>query len=277
MKPGKVLGATLRAVVIAVFIVFAGFPVYWMIGTALSTDAELYQTGQSWWLHLERLGDIPAKLASVPILSWMVNSGVVAFGTTFLSLILAVLAAYALSRFRFHGKGVAGFLLFATQMLPEALLVVPLFAIFASLGLLNQLHGLVLANTAFTMPIAVFILKAAIDKIPYEIEESAKVDGCPRWSQLTMIVLPLILPSVAAAAVINFFDGWNEFLFANTFISSAELWPASVGLVSFIGQYGTPLATTMAAAFLFTVPAIVFFLIVQRQIVSGLTAGAVKG
>jgi multiple sugar transport system permease protein len=267
----------LRTILILAFVILAGFPVYWMLNTALSTDAELYNTGQDWWLHLERIGEIPAKLASVPIFTWMTNSGIIAVGTTALSLFLSVLAAYALSRFRFHGKGLAGFLLFATQMLPEALIVVPLFAIFVSLGILNELYGLVLANTAFTMPVAVFILKAAIDKIPYEIEESARIDGCPRSSQLTMIVLPLILPSVAAAAVINFFDGWNEFLFANTFISDAEKWPASVGLVSFIGQYGTPLATVMAAAFLFTIPAIVFFLIVQRQIVSGLTAGAVKG
>ena len=92
-----------------------------------------------------------------------------------------------------------------------------------------------------------------------------------------MIITPLILPSIAAAAVINFFDGWNEFLFANTFISDSTKWPASVGLASFIGQYSTPLSSVMAAAFLFTVPAIVFFLIVQRQIVGGLTAGAVKG
>jgi multiple sugar transport system permease protein len=266
-----------RVLFVGIFAVVAGLPVYWMLNTALSTDAELYRTGQDWWPHLERLGDIPQMLATVPILSWMANSAIIATGTTALSLLLAVLAAYALSRFKFHGKGFAGFLLFATQMLPEALIVVPLFAIFVGLGLLNELYGLVLANTAFTMPVAVFILKAAIDKIPYEIEESARIDGCPRSSQLTMIVLPLILPSVAAAAVINFFDGWNEFLFANTFISDAEKWPASVGLVSFIGQYGTPLATVMAAAFLFTIPAIVFFLIVQRQIVSGLTAGAVKG
>jgi multiple sugar transport system permease protein len=266
-----------RVLFVGIFAVVAGLPVYWMLNTALSTDAELYRTGQDWWPHLERLGDIPQMLATVPILSWMANSAIIATGTTALSLLLAVLAAYALSRFKFHGKGFAGFLLFATQMLPEALIVVPLFAIFVGLGLLNELYGLVLANTAFTMPVAVFILKAAIDKIPYEIEESARVDGCPRSSQLTMIVLPLILPSVAAAAVINFFDGWNEFLFANTFIADAGKWPASVGLVSFIGQYGTPLATVMAAAVLFTIPAIVFFLIVQRQIVSGLTAGAVKG
>ncbi|MBA8829031.1 multiple sugar transport system permease protein [Alpinimonas psychrophila] len=243
----------------------------------LATDSELYQSGQSFWAHLERFGTIPFLLNDVPIFKWLTNSSIIAFGSTFLSLLLALLGAYALSRFRFHGKGLAGFLLFSTQMLPEAFLVVPLFALFGSLGLLNGLLGLVIANTTFTMPVALFIMKSAIDKIPYEIEESARIDGCPRYGQLSMIVLPLILPSVAAAAVISFFDGWNEFLFANTFISDSEIWPASVGLASFIGQYSTPLGSVMTAAFLFTLPAVIFFLIVQRQIVSGLTAGAVKG
>lgn len=273
----RLLGRAFSFASLAVLVVFAAFPIYWMINTALSTDNELYRTGQSWWPDLSRIADVPAVLSDVPIFRWLGNSAVIAFGTTLLSLALAVLAAYALSRFRFYGKGISSFFLFSTQMLPEALLVVPLFALFSTLGLLNELHGLVLANVAFTMPVAVFILKNAIDAIPFEIEESARVDGCPRWGQLTMIVLPLIVPSIAAAAVINFFDGWNEFLFANTFIADSEKWPASVGLASFIGQYSTPLSSVMTAAFLFTLPAIVFFLIVQRQIVSGLTAGAVKG
>lgn len=273
----RVLGRLVRIVTLLLFVVFAGFPVYWMLSTALSTDTELYQTGQHWLPRLDRLGDVPNRLAEVPIFSWLMNSTIIAVGTTLLSLTMAVLAAYALSRFKFHGKGFSGFLLFSTQMLPEALLVVPLFSLFVTLGLLHSLHGLILANTAFTMPISVFILKSAIDRIPYEIEESARVDGCPRWSQLTLIVFPLILPSMAAAAVINFFDGWNEFLFANTFIAEQDSWPASVGLVSFIGQYGTPLPSVISAAILFTLPAVVFFLIVQRKIVSGLTAGAVKG
>lgn len=262
---------------LGVFVLFAIFPVYWMVNTALSSDSELYREGQGWGLNLSRLSEVGGILASVPIFRWLGNSAVIAFGTTLLSLLIAVLAAYALSRFKFYGRGASAFFLFTTQMLPEALLVVPLFALFSTLGLLNELYGLVLANVAFTMPVAVFILKNAIDGIPYEIEESARVDGCPRWSQLPMIVLPLIAPSIAAAAVINFFDGWNEFLFANTFISDADKWPASVGLASFVGQYSTPLSSVMTAAFLFTIPAIVFFLIVQRQIVSGLTAGAVKG
>ena len=277
MKTRRVAGRTLAIIALSVAVVFAAFPVYWMINTMLAKDSELYRSGQSLWLHLERIGDIPALLDKVPIFNWLTNSSIIALGSTFLSLLLALFGAYALSRFKFHGKGFAGFLLFSTQMLPEAFLVVPLFALFGSLGLLNGLPGLVIANTTFTMPVALFIMKNAIDKIPYEIEESARIDGCPRYGQLTMIVLPLILPSVAAAAVITFFDGWNEFLFANTFISDADKWPASVGLASFIGQYSTPLGSVMTAAFLFTLPAIIFFLVVQRQIVSGLTAGAVKG
>jgi multiple sugar transport system permease protein len=129
---------------------------------------------------------------------------VIAGGTTLLSLVFAVLAGYALSRFKFHGKGAAGFLLFATQMLPEALLVVPIYALFASMGLLNGMGGLILANVAFTMPVSVWIIKGAIDAIPYEIEEAASVDGCPRVTTLSLVLIPLILPSIAAAAVINF-------------------------------------------------------------------------
>lgn len=257
--------------------VFAAFPIYWMFNTALSTSAELFGTGQDLWPHLERLGQIPASLAAVNTFGLLRNSAFVAFGTTILSLVIAIGAAYALSRFKFFGRGVSGFFLFATQMLPQALLVVPLFALFVSFGLINNLSGLVLAQTAFSMPVAVFIMKTAIDKIPYEIEESARVDGCPAIGQLSLIVVPLILPSIAAAAVITFFDGWNEFLFANTFISSADKWPASVGLAQFMGQYATPLSTVMASALVFTLPAVIFFLVVQRRIVSGLTAGAVKG
>ena len=207
----------------------------------------------------------------------MFNSGIVAAGTTIVSLVLGSLMGYALSRFRFRGRGLIGFLLFITQVLPEALIVVPLYAMFITMGLLNNLTGLVVANAGFSLPVAAFVLKSAIDAIPYEVEESARIDNCPPFGILTMIVLPLVMPSVAAAAVIAFFAGWNEFLFATTFLLDRSLWPTSVGLASFIGQYETPLATVMGASLVFSIPAIVFFLLVQRKIVAGLTAGAVKG
>ncbi len=256
----------------------AGFPVYWMLTTATHTSSELFGDHPPFLPDLARLGNVGSSATEgIPMLRWLSNSAFVAIGTMTVSLILATLAAYALSRYKFRGKGVFGFALFATQMLPDALLVVPLYAIFLSLGMLNNLWGLVLSDAAFSMPVAVWILKSAFDGIPVEIEESARVDGCPRYAMLPQVVLPLAIPSLAAAAVITFFDGWNEYLFANTFISDKELWPASKGIASFVGQYITPLNVVMSAALIFTAPAIVFFLIVQRHIVTGLTAGSVKG
>lgn len=266
-----------RWITVLVVVLIAAFPVYWMFNTALTPRGELF-TGQPLIPDLSKTGEIFAVFGSdVPIFQWLGNSSVVAIGTTVTSLLMALFTAYGLSRYKFRGSGVLGFALFATQMLPEALLIVPLYALFATLGLLNGLLGLVLANTAFVMPVAVWIIKSAMDSVPYEIEEAARVDGCPRFVILLRITIPLTAPSIAAAAVIVFFDGWNEYLFASTFIQDSALWTASVGLSSFIGEFITPLSTVFSAAIVFTLPAIGFFLLVQRQIVSGLTAGSVKG
>lgn len=277
MSPMKIILALLRGLLIAALVVFAGFPIYWMASTALSVSSELYSTGQIPWPQLQNFPALADELMALPLGRWLLNTVVIATGTTVLSLALGSLAGYALSRFRFHGRGIVGFLLFMTQVVPEALILVPLYAMFIAMGLLNNLLGLVLANVGFSLPVAAFILKSAMDAVPYEIEESALVDNCPRIGILTMIVLPLIMPSIAAAAVIAFFAGWNEFLFASIFLRDRSLWPASVGLASFIGAYETPMSAVMGAALVFSVPAIVFFLLVQRKIVAGLTAGAVKG
>ncbi len=269
--------ALLRYVLIAILLVFSGFPIYWMLNTGLSAEAQLYNEGQSFWLQLANLPTMLASLSSVPVMHWLFNTFFIAAGTTVLSLVLGALLGYALSRLKFHGKGLIGFLLFTTQVVPEALLVVPLYSMFITMGLLNSMFGLILANVGFALPVSAFIIKGAIDQVPYEIEESAAVDNCPRYGIFSTIILPLIAPSLSAAAVISFFSGWNEFLFASTFINDDDLWPASVGLASFIGQYDTPLSTVMTAALIFSIPAIVFFLIIQRRIVAGLTAGSVKG
>ena len=264
--------------VFAVFLMLvAGFPLYWMVATATRHSGELFGGEQPLLPNFARLPSILTNATvGVLLVCWLGISAFVATGTTVLSLVLAVLAAYALSRFSFRGKGIFGFALFATQMLPEALLVVPLYAMFLTVGLLNDLWGLVLGNTAFAMPVAVWILKTAMDAVPKEIEEAASLDGCSRLGLLLRVILPLITPSLAAAAVITFFDSWNEFLFANTFMTDKEKWPASKGLASFVGEFVTPLGSVMSAAVVFTLPALVFFVLVQRRIVAGLTAGGVK-
>lgn len=267
----------LRAVTLTIMVIVAGLPLYWLINTAMSTNGELYSTGQSVWPHVERLPQVAQVFSQTPLLRWLGNSTVIAVGTTALSFAIAIFAGYAISRFRFYGRGLLNFGLFATQMLPEALVIVPMYAIFMTLGLINSMWGLILANTAFAMPVAVFIIATAMDKVPHEIEEAARVDGARRLTILTRIILPLVVPSLAAAAVITFFEGWNEYLFASTFLQSQEKWTTSVGLASFIGEFVTPLPTVFSAALIFALPAIVFFLLVQRRIVGGLTAGSVKG
>lgn len=272
------LGRGVRTFLALLLVIMAGFPLFWILNSAITPTNSLYSGQQKLIPDISRAGHLFSVLTTGnPFLRWLGNSAVVALGTTVASLLLATLAAYALSRYKFAGKGIMGFGFFATQMLPEALLVVPLYSLFATLGMLNELYGLVLVNTAFAMPVATFILKAAMDNIPYEMEESARVDGCGALSILQIMVIPLVAPSMAAAAVITFFDGWNEYLFATTFISDKENWTASTGLASFIGEFLTPLDSVFSAAFLFTIPAVVFFLIMQRRIVSGLTAGSVKG
>lgn len=272
------IGIGVRTVLALLLVLLAGFPLYWMLNTAITPTNLLYSGAQAWIPDFTRTLNVFQVLVSdSPFLRWMGNSFIVAIGTTVLSLVLAALAAYSLSRYKFIGKGLFSFGFFATQMLPEALLVVPLYSMFVSLGLLNELYGLVLVNTAFAMPVAMFLLKSAIDQVPYEIEESAKVDGCGPLATLHFLVVPLIAPSVAAAAVITFFDGWNEYLFATTFIQDQKNWVASTGLASFIGEFSTPLDLVFSAAIVFTIPAAVFFLLMQRKIVSGLTAGSVKG
>lgn len=267
-----------RIVLVCLFVAVAGFPVYWLFVTATQTTTQLFGGPIQMLPDLGNFASSFGHAASFgPMLRWLSNSAVVAIGTTILSLALAIPSAFALSQYRFRGKSTFSFVLFSTQMLPEALLVVPLYAIFVQFGLLNRLMGLVLADTVFAMVVVVWIIKSAIDAIPFEILESARIDGCPRYAILPEVAIPLIGPSIAAAAVIAFLDGWNEFLFANTFIIDESKWPASKGLASFIGEYLTPLNDVMAAAIMFTVPAIVFFLVVQRRIVSGLTAGSVKG
>jgi multiple sugar transport system permease protein len=270
-------GTTARVVGALVVLGLAVFPLYWMFVTSLTSNHNLFGKSPQLLPDLSRIGVYADALfgGNVPI--WLLNSLVIAGGTCILSVCLGIPLGYALSRFTFRGKALAGVGLFLTQMLPEALLVVPLFALFRRLHLLDSLGGLILVDTAFVLPIVAFLLRGAIDGIPRELEEAARVDGCRPFSVLTRVNLPLIAPTVAAAAVISFFSGWNEYVFAVTFISDPTKQPTSVGVSGFIGELSTPLQTVMAVSVMYTLPAVVFYLFAQKYVVSGMTAGAVKG
>jgi multiple sugar transport system permease protein len=270
-------GVTARIVAVLVVLGVAVFPLYWMFVTALSSNSDLFADKPRLTPDLGQFGVFVDALAEGKAAGWLLNSLIIAVGTMVLSVGLGIPLGYALSRFSFGGKAVLTVVLLFTQMLPEALMVVPLFALFRRFELLDSLTGLVLVNSAFVLPIVALILKGAIDGIPKELEEAARADGARPFTTLTRINVPLIAPSIAATAVIAFFHAWNEYVFAVTFIFNPDLQPASVGIANFIGELGTPIQTVMAVAFLFTLPAVAFYLLVQKYVVSGMTAGAVKG
>lgn len=274
---GSPLSHGLRIAAILALLGVAVFPIYWMLVTSMTPSAQLFSAEPNLWPRWSQIGTYAEVFQTIPVTTWLWNSFRVAAGTTVLSIVLAILPAYALSRFRFAGLAILGFALFATQMLPEAMLVVPLYATFGQLSLLNSITGLVLANTAFVVPVITWILKGAIDSLPIEVEEAARVDGCSRLDIVLSVVIPLIAPTLAAASVIAFFHGWNEYVFAQTLISSTELRTASVGLASFVGELSTPIHAVMAVGVIYTLPAVFFYLLVQRYVVAGMTAGSVKG
>jgi multiple sugar transport system permease protein len=271
------ISGTAAILMILVVLGLAVFPFYWMIVTATTSDASLYGDGVQAVPDVTRLGIFGEVLSNSSVLLWLRNSAIIAAGTTICTLLLAIPMAYGLSRFRFRGKAVVGISLLVTQMLPEALLVVPLFAIFSRLGLLNSFLGLILANTAFALPIVTWVLKNSIDTVPVDIEEAARVDGASRLGILFRIIVPVTAPTMAATAVIAFFHGWNEYIFALTFLTDVGLKPASVGLAGFVGEITTPIQTVMTVGVMYTLPAVALYLILQKYIVGGMAAGSVKG
>jgi multiple sugar transport system permease protein len=274
---GLRIGLTARILAVLVVLGLAVFPLYWMVVTALTSNADLFGEDAQLLPDFSEFGVFVDALAEGKAGGWLLNSLLIAVGTTILSVGLGIPLGYALSRFSFRGKAVMTLVLLFTQMLPEALMVVPLFSLFRRFELLDSLIGLVLVNSAFVLPIVALILKGAIDGIPRELEEAARVDGARPFKVLTRVNVPLIAPSIAATAVIAFFHAWNEYVFAVTFIFTPSKQPASVGIANFIGELGTPIQTIMAVAFMFTLPAVAFYLFAQKYVVAGMTAGAVKG
>jgi multiple sugar transport system permease protein len=162
-------------------------------------------------------------------------------------------------------------------MMPPLVLIIPLYTIFIGMGLTDTLFGLVLGNFAFSLPVVMWMMKSIFDSIPIEIEEAARVDGASWLYILVRITLPIALPGLVATGIFTFLNGWDEFMFARTIVSSADKWVGTVGLASFIGVYVTAWDQILAAATIFTLPPVILFLLVQKYFIAGLGAGAVKG
>lgn len=268
-------------IMVLLFCIVTAFPVYWMILSvfqpieySLTYPPPLFPQAISFDVFQEIFsGQDTAQRVDV----WIFNSIVLASITTVICLVLSILGAFALSGKRWRGQGMFGLLLLMTQMLPEALIVIPLYATIDKLRMKDSLLTLALVDTAFVLPICIWILKNVFDTIPNEIRDAALVDGCNRMRMLWKIMLPISAPGLVAVGVVAFFHAWNEYLFAASLIGNRRLYTASVGLGSMISMIDTPIDKLMAGGLMFSVFPVIFYLLVQRYIVAGLSAGAVKG
>ncbi|MFL5805741.1 MAG: carbohydrate ABC transporter permease [Roseiflexaceae bacterium] len=274
---GRTLGKVMLYVAVAVVAVLTIFPIYWMLVSTFQPSKYTLHYPPPLFPQEITLYQFVELFANHPIARWLRNSFLIAVMAMLLCMALTVLGAYALSSLRWKGRSTFGLFLLVTQMLPEILIVIPLYIIYRRLNLLDSLPALSLVDTAFALPICIWILKGVFDTIPAEVLDAAVVDGCTELSVLWSIVLPLSAPGLVAVAVVSFFSAWNEFLFAVIMLTSAEFQPASVGLTTLKATGFTPVEQYMAAGLIFSILPVLFYLAMQRYIISGLTAGAVKG
>jgi multiple sugar transport system permease protein len=271
------VGAILRAGLILTVCFVLLFPVYWMVLNAIQPS----QYSLSWppsllprgleWANFQRL------FADKPIGAWLLRSTFVATIVVAVTLLVVVPAAYALSRLRWRGQNLLGLFLLFTQIMPGAMIVAPELTLFRTFGWTDNLTALAFLHAAFVVPLCTWILKSSFDAVPRELVEAALVDGCSHVTALRRIMLPLTRPGLVAVSVVAFFSSWNEYLFSSALITQSDLYTGSLGLATLITQLDTPLFVLMAAGVMFSVLPVAFYLAIQRHILRGLTAGAVKG
>jgi len=267
------------------------YPILWVVTIAFSGGQSLAITNvpanATFGERLRAIVPWPAHVSATnfvslfrdqPFARWLLNSVVVAGMTTILGVALACTAAYAFSRFRFPGRRVGLMAFLVSQMFPGTLMLIPLFIILVQwLKLGSTFTGLVLIYTVTAIPFCVWMMKGYFDTIPKELEESALIDGASQATIFFRIILPLAKPAVAVTALFSFMTGWNEFIQAATFMNREDMYTGPVGLRFFVGGFSQQWGYFAAGSIIAAIPVMALFLFLQKYLVSGLTAGAVKG
>lgn len=262
---------------ILAYIAFALFPLFWLLKVSVTPNGLLYSEGVRMWPSRATWDHYRFVIENSAFPTFFKNSVIVAGSTALAVTVLSSLSGYALSRFRFKGKYWIVALMLITQMFPLVMLVAPIFKMLSPLGLTNSLTGLVIVYTAFNVPFATFLMQSFFDGIPKDLEEAAMIDGASRFTAFRQIILPLTLPGIAATLGFVFTAAWSELLFALMLISGNQSATFPVGLLTFVSKFSVDFGQMMAAGVLALIPACLFFLLIQRYLVQGLTAGAVKG
>lgn len=262
--------------VLGMFLLVWAFPIVWSVLNSFKTEQDIlaYPPKLLFAPTMAAYRDVLSGSGS--ILPNLVSSMIISIGTTVITIVLAVPAAYALARLRYPGKRTSGFYVLATQMLPPVGIIIPYFLILRNIGWIDTYQGIILIYLSFSLPFAIWLLVSYFEEIPYEMEEAAYLDGASRWRTLWRIVVPQVRGGIAVAVVFVFLNAWNEFLFA-VVLSGNTVRPVTVAMFNFVSVEQTLWNKLAAVSVLAMLPVVILGVLAQKHIVKGLTVGAVKG
>jgi multiple sugar transport system permease protein len=252
------------------------FPIYWMFVSGLKNSAEIFANPPALFPRAPSLAAFENVFLREDVLRYLRNSLAISVPVMLLTVAMGACGGYALSRLRSRLVDVALFVVLMLQVFPDALLATPMFIIFKALGLLNTLIAVIMATTSKTLAFALVILRPMFRQVPIELEEASLVDGCNRFQTFCRIVLPIMHIPLIVVGALSFVQAYGQFVYALTLLSRQDLQPATVGIYSFVGAEYADWNRVMAFSSVFVVPILVLFLVLQRRIVAGLTAGALK-
>jgi arabinogalactan oligomer / maltooligosaccharide transport system permease protein len=274
---GTPAGIFMTYLVLIVACVVAVYPILRIVSVSLRPGDRLLSTDLSIIPPDATLDNFRAVMSDTRFPNWLWNSLVITLSTAFIGVMVASTSAYAFSRWNFRGKKAGLVFLFATQMIPAAMLMIPIYILSARLGLINTWRGLVIAYSVSSVPFSIWILKGYYDTIPPELEEAAMIDGASRMAAFTKVILPLSTPSLAIAFLFNFTQTWNDYLLARIMLQKEDMFFWTQGIRTFADNYRTQWGLYSAASLIVSVPVMLLFLASSKYLVSGLTMGSVKG
>jgi multiple sugar transport system permease protein len=271
------VGSALFYVFLFLFVLVSMFPLIWIFKMSIITRAELFAAPPTILPQNPNSSEYTQIFSDPAFQQALLNSVIIAGVTTIVCLFFGSIAAYAIARLRFRFKSPVMTLILAISFFPAVAIIAPLFLQFSAVGLIDTYWSVIISDVVFALPLTVWLLVAFFKELPKDLEEAAKVDGATTIQAFRKVIVPLAAPGVFTTAILTFIFAWNEFLFATTFLFTPATQPVTVVIPNFASQYTTDYGAQAAAAVVVTVPLVILVLIFQRRIVSGLTAGAVKG